>query len=72
MADRDSVELRTECPRETVDVLDAFSMAHRINRGQLVVRILSDWARERLHEHSVLSKVARLNPDALEDIGKRR
>ncbi len=72
MAERDSVELRTECPRETVDVLDAFSVAHRINRGQLVVRILSEWARERLHEHSVLAKVARLTPEALDEFGKRR
>lgn len=70
--DLDSTELRTECPREVVDVLDAISLAQRLTRGQLVVRILSDWARDRVHEASLLARVARLNPTEPADGGKGR
>lgn len=71
-ADRESVELRTECPREIVDVLDAISAAHRLTRGQLIVRVLGEWARDRLHEHSLISRVRRGNPTDLASDGKGR
>lgn len=60
--ERESVELRTDLPREVADVVDAISVAQRLTRGQLVVRILSEWAQQRMHEHSVLSRVVRSNP----------
>lgn len=70
--DVDTTELRTECPREVVDVLDAISMAQRLTRGQLVVRILNDWARDRLHEASLLARVSRRNPSDADESGKGR
>ncbi len=64
MADEASptVELRGQCPREVVDVLDAFCSARRLNRQELVNRILKRWAMERLHEANVLANVTRGNP----------
>ena len=55
----DTAELRTECPLEVVNVLDAVSLAQRLTRGQLVVRILSEWAEQR-HREAIL--IARLSP----------
>lgn len=68
----DSTELRAECPREVVDVLDAVSIAQRLTRNQLVLRILHDWARDRLHEASLVTRVARGNPAAPESGGGTR
>lgn len=59
-----AVELRGECPRLTVDVLDAISNARRISRTELVNEILGEWARQQLHEASLVARVTRSNPDA--------
>lgn len=67
---KDSTELRIEVPVDLVAVLDAVSCARRITRNQLVVRILSDWAEEKLHECMLLERVARGNPALSEKIGK--
>jgi len=60
--DTTSVELRGPCPREVVDVLDAFCSARRITRTELVNRILTKWAADRLHEATLLERVTRGNP----------
>lgn len=60
--DSPTVELRGQCPREIVDVLDAFCAARRLNRQELVNRILRRWAMDRLHEATVLQRVTRGNP----------
>lgn len=67
-----STELRTECPREVVDVLDAVSLAKRLTRGQMVVAILSDWARDRQHEASLIARLGRGNPAEPAGDGKQR
>lgn len=59
-----SVELRGECPRLTVDVLDAVSNARRINRTELVNQILGEWAQQQLLESSLIARVTRGNPEA--------
>ena len=56
------VELRGPCPREIVDVLDAFCAARRITRTEMVNRILGRWVSDRLHEATVLERVTRGNP----------
>ena len=56
------IELRGPCPREIVDVLDAFSSARRLSRTELVNRILGKWVSDRLHEANVLERVTRGNP----------
>jgi hypothetical protein len=58
----DTAELRTECPLEVVDVLDAVSLAQRLTRGQLVVRILTDWAEQRHREAILIGRLSRGNP----------
>jgi hypothetical protein len=66
--DSAAVELRGPCPREVVDGLDAFSNARRMTRTELVNRILSKWASDRLHEMNVLQNITRGNPP-LRDTG---
>lgn len=69
----DTVELRGECPREIVDVLDAISMArHYPSRNTLVVEILRAWADKVLHENSVVSAVMRRKPSTPEAAGGTR
>jgi len=63
----DLIDLRGPCPKETIDVLDAISLARGLTRTQLVNEVLGEWARIRLHEMSVMSRVLRRNPDDAED-----
>lgn len=60
--DDDSIELRGNCPRLIVDVLDAVSNARRMSRTELVNEVLKTWARGVLHESSVVARVTRGNP----------
>ena len=62
VVDDTTTELRGPCPREVVDVLDAFSTARRVTRTELVNRILGKWVADRLHEATVLERVTRGNP----------
>lgn len=64
-----SVELRGDCPRLTVEVLDAVANARRINRTELVNQILGDWARQQLVEASLVQRVTRGNPEAADFFG---
>lgn len=69
----DTVDLRGECPREIVDVLDAVSIARGYqNRNTLVVEILRGWADKVLHENSVVSAVMRRKSSAPEAAGGLR
>lgn len=58
----DTAELRTECPLEVVQILDAVSLSQGLTRGQLVVRVLREWADQRHREAIFIARVARLNP----------
>ena len=62
----EAVELRGNCPRGVVDVLDAFSNARRMTRMELVNQILRRWAKERLHEASLVQRVTRGNPELMD------
>ena len=66
MSADESVELRGSCPRVVVDVLDAFSSARRMSRTDLVNQILRKWAKDRLHEATLLQRVTRGNPALME------
>lgn len=66
-----SVELRGPCPREVVDVLDAWSQSKCITRTAAVNQILREWALQKLHEHSVFGRVVRGNPLLKESPGER-
>lgn len=56
------VELRGNCPREVVDVVDGWSQAKGMTRTAAVNLILHDWALKTLREHSVFSRVVKGNP----------
>lgn len=64
-----SVELRGDCPRDVIDVIDAISAARRLTRTQLVNEILGDWVRQKLHEVKLVHRVARSNPGLAESDG---
>ncbi len=61
-----TTEQRGPCPKEIVDVLDAFCSARRVTRTELVNRILGKWVSDRLHEANVLERVTRGNPKGRE------
>lgn len=56
----ENVELRGECPRATVDMLDAISMARNLTRTALVNQILGQWAEQERHQHSVVARILNL------------
>ena len=66
------VELRGNCPREVVDVLDAVSQAKRISRMELVNRILCEWKDLKVHESNLIHRVTRSNGSVTESDGVRR
>lgn len=55
----ESVELRGPCPRATVDVLDAVSLARRMTRTELVNEILGAWAADRRAEAEAIVRLTR-------------
>lgn len=57
-----TTELRGPCPKEIVDVIDAVAHAKRIDRTQMVNRILGEWAKEKMYECSCITRVTRGNP----------
>lgn len=67
----DTVELRGPCDREIVDVLDAHANARGLTRTQMVNAVLGEWARDRIHESTVLLRVLRINPLVADDGGTR-
>lgn len=62
MADDSNIELRGQCPREIIDVIDAWSAAKRINRMEAVNVILRSWAKNKVREHTIFARVTRGNP----------
>lgn len=60
------LELRGDCPRRIVDVLDAVSMARNISRTALVNEVLGAFAEKVVHEASLVARVAGLNPPQAE------
>lgn len=62
-----TVELRGPCPKDVIDVIDAVAHAKRLDRTSMVNRILSDWAKEKLHECQCIQRVTRGNPNGGND-----
>lgn len=62
MAASDEIaELRGNCPRTVIDVLDAVSQARRMTRIELVNEVLKTWARGVVHQANVVQRVTRGN-----------
>lgn len=64
-------ELRQQCPRDTLNMLDAISMSRQVSRTYLVNEILGKWADERRHETILICRVAGFNPTESESVGAR-
>lgn len=60
--DDTTVELRGQCPREIIDVIDAWSAAKHINRMEAVNVILRSWAKNKVREHTIFARVTKGNP----------
>jgi hypothetical protein len=61
-----TAELRGDCPREILNVLDAVSLARNKTRIALVNEILGAWAEKVTHEAMLVSRVAAGNPPLAE------
>jgi hypothetical protein len=57
-----TAELRGECPRKILNVLDAVSMARDKTRIGLVNEILGAWAEKVLHETMLVQRVSGVHP----------
>lgn len=64
MKDPRKTELRCEILRDTAAVLDGVSLANHQTRGELVNELLNDFASKKRTEHTMLCRVAGLNPTA--------
>lgn len=58
MAIAADVELRGQCARDVVNVLDAVSTARRMNRMELVNEILAEWALRQRQIAEAIHRVA--------------
>lgn len=65
----ETVELRGECPRTVVDVLDAVAIARDKTRIQIANEVLGAWAEKVLHEATLVHRVIQRNPVRPEIIG---
>lgn len=62
----DDVELRGCYDRDLVAALDMIAMGKRITRTDLVGRVLRMYVVQKQHEASLVSKLPRLNPPAVD------
>ncbi len=66
-------ELRGDCPKRTVQVLDAIAIARGYpSRTSLVNEILGEWAEKVVHEATVVVRVTGINPTGAETLGGGR
>lgn len=66
----DKVEIRYEVPVFEVSVLDGYCSATGKSRTDVLRSLLSDWSRDRLHEATLICRVAGVNP--MEQEGNRK
>lgn len=59
-------EIRFEADQETVAVIDGFCSANGKCRTGFINDLLKAWAADKLHEASVICRVAGINPMAAE------
>lgn len=59
-------EIRFEAKQETVAVLDGFCSASGKCRTEFINQLLDEWAKSKLHEATIICRVAGVNPTELE------
>lgn len=55
-------EVRVELPDEHVAVLDGFCSATNTSRTEVIKQLLAEWSARKIHEASVIMRVAGRNP----------
>jgi len=58
-------EVRVELPDEHVAVLDGFCSATNTSRTEVIKQLLAEWSSRKIHEASVIMRVAGRNPTSL-------
>jgi hypothetical protein len=66
VANADKTEVRVELHINDLAVLDGFCNATGKNRTCVISDLLADWAKLKLHESTVICRVAGINPMAPE------
>lgn len=70
MSDPDQAEIRFWADIESVRVLDGYCSGARTDRTKAMNMILREWAEAKLHEATMILRVASGNPNAARDDGK--
>lgn len=60
-------EIRWEATNEEVAVLDGYCSATGKNRTDVIRNLLKDWSKSKLHEASIICRVAGVNPTSPEE-----
>jgi hypothetical protein len=63
----DATELRVQLPPEEVSVLDGYCAGTGQDRTKVLRKILRDWSDAKLHEATLVLRVAGRNPKPPED-----
>lgn len=66
------VELRGLAPKPLIDVFDAVSFARQIDRMELVIEVLQEWADKKVHESNLIQRITQNNPQGSESVGGKR
>lgn len=53
------VELRQMIDRHVADVADAVAKHRRVSRGEVVAEVLANWAADREHEATLITRLTR-------------
>lgn len=64
-------EVRVEVPNEDLSVLDGYCSATGKSRTDVIKSLLSDWSQRKLHEATIVLRVAGRNPVAPESDRRR-
>jgi hypothetical protein len=62
MAKTDDVEIRFMAPRRLAEVADAIAIAHRKNRGEVLLEVIEAWANQQVHVATLIHRVTRGTP----------
>lgn len=58
----DDVEFRFTAPRHLAEVADAYAIAHRKTRTEVLLEVVQQWADHQVHVATVIGRVTRRNP----------
>lgn len=63
-------EVRWEATAEETAVLDGYCSANGIDRSKVMRSILKEWSDRKLHEATMILRVAGRNPDSVDGVRK--